>query len=136
MTVRKFLAVAIGLTLVGGMAAGAAPRYDGPKLAWVIKSFVDKKGNPHSRLLLSIDGKLVLIERDVQEELRSMARDDFVPYQVPKKALIACYGWFAGAGDEFYVIRKANAFAVYRQMGDCSPDSGLQPWRRIKTIRE
>lgn len=114
--------------------ATANPRH-GLRLEWVIKSSTDRNGNPHSQLALSIDGKQVPIQGDVREVLKPMDRSDFEPHLVPKNAIIACSGWWAGAGDVFYVSRKGTRLRIYQQMGDCAPDSGIQAWRRIKSIK-
>ncbi len=127
--------IVIAISFACSISAGSPPKHGKLNLAWVIKPWVEKNGNPHSRLSLAVNGKAYLISPDLQEKMSVLGREVYEPSEVPKDALIACSGWFAGAGDKFYVVRRAGSLRVYQQMGDCSPDSGEQPWRRVKTIR-
>jgi hypothetical protein len=45
---------------------------------------------------------------------QTITEEDFSKYDIPKDALSACGGWWAGGGDYFYVIRNArNTIEVY-----------------------
>jgi len=43
---------------------------------------------------------------------------DYATYDIPKEALIAVGGWWAGAGDYFYVLRQGAGLTVYHAQVD------------------
>jgi len=43
---------------------------------------------------------------------------DYATYDIPKEAVVAVGGWWAGAGDYFYVLRQDAGFTVYHAQVD------------------
>lgn len=88
---------------------------------------------PHSRVFLNANGKRTLVF-STNEGFQTMSRDSFADQHVPREALAACSGWWAGAGDNLYVVRRGARLDVYRQ----ELDEGIEkpmPYRVIKSIR-
>lgn len=65
---------------------------------------------PRNEIALVLQG-----ERHVIGEVNScetIEKQDYERYQIPDAALDAAGGWFAGAGDYFYLILKAEEYIV------------------------
>ncbi|MEM6377864.1 MAG: hypothetical protein AAF705_06610 [Bacteroidota bacterium] len=46
------------------------------------------------------------------------SEDEYAQYQIPKEAVSACGGWWAGAGDYFYATFEANVCTVMQGWQD------------------
>ncbi len=92
----------------------------------------DVYDTPTSRVFLRVDGQRFFVS-SFQEGFNRLSRAEFTNRKVPREALAACSGWWAGAGDNLYVVRRGTRLDVYRQQMD--EQSGPFPYRRIKSIR-
>src|SRR3569833_1846737 len=94
------------------------------KLAWKIVEHGPKSKSvtvdAHSDVNLMVGGKKVVIEKDIDGHYASVERGADGKYdcngakEIPKNALTVCSGWWAGAGETYYVVRAGHALKVYR----------------------
>lgn len=102
-----------------------------PAVAWVFVIKRDKNLTPRSSVFLRVAGKSTLVFQGI-DEFRTLARADYKEHHVPADALAACTGWWAGQGDDLYVVRRKQRFEVYRR--ELDEQSGPFPVKRIKSI--
>jgi len=135
------LAVLLGMSTHGGYASSPghsaesyASHLKAAPLAWIIDIHDDKDGTPHGNLLLNVQGLPVMIARGIDEHFNVVSRSEYAERRFPRLAVLACSGWWAGAGDDFYVTRRGHRLRVYRREVD-EGDNGHQRFRLVKTIR-
>ena len=117
------------LPLPAPAAPGARPT---PPLGWVFQMHRDKDDAPLTNVFLRVGGKQLPVMRGAQEQFDRVAKADYKDRGIPASALAACSGWWAGAGDCLYVIRRGRSLVVYRkEMDEQAPDL---PWKRLKVI--
>lgn len=118
--------------LVGAATAAPAPPPRVPALTWVFDIHQDEQLIPHGKVHLRVGTKRVLIEPKAGFLFQPVTRPDYKYHQVPASALTACTGWFAGGGEDIYVIQRRNTLRVYRRYLD--EESGIFPYKLIRTI--
>ena len=104
--------------LVPAGAVYAAPTPPTPVLAWVFDTHPDKELVPRGKVFLKVGSKRIVIEPKAQAEFRTLSRADYKEYKVPASALTACSGWFAGGGEDMYVVAYKKSLRVYRRWTD------------------
>ncbi|NUO01080.1 MAG: hypothetical protein HUU01_10745 [Saprospiraceae bacterium] len=57
---------------------------------------------------------------------------DYATYDIPKEAIIAVGGWWAGAGDYFYVLRQETSLTVYHAQVD--EEQEVEGYRYLPTV--
>jgi hypothetical protein len=87
--------------------------------------------SPNTTLYLDIAGKQTRITK-VGESLANLNSDEFKDRGIPKTALLACSGWWAGQGDVFYLARKGSKDLVYQESQD--EQAPKEHFRLVKTI--
>lgn len=95
-----------------------APPPHAPALTWIFDTHEDKQLIPQSKVYLRVGTKRVLIEEKAQAGFRTVSRMDYKVYKIPAAALTACSGWFAGGGQDMYVIQHKKSLRVYRRWTD------------------
>lgn len=124
------LALMLPIPLAQARAAPAAGQT--PPLVWVFQTRHDAQTNPHTNVFLRVGSRQVLVMRQAGDEFHLAAKADYKDTGIPAQALTACFGWWAGAGDQLYVVRHGQSLVVYRrEEGEEAPD---QPWKRLKVI--
>ena len=113
---------------------GASLARPSPKLAWVFDTHRDKDDTPISNVLLVVNGRRIVVARDLVDRFTVVERREFKDRDFPSKALIACAGWYAGGGDDYYVTRRGRRLYVYNRGVDES-DKERQPFTLVKIIR-
>ena len=133
-TSKLLIAGTIFAALLPRISAAPAPAAPGqtPPLAWVFQMRRDSQGSPHTAVLLRVGGRLVPVLRDAADEFRTLARAGYKEKGVPAPALTACAGWWAGQGDDLYVIRRAHSLIVFRREED--EQVPALPWKRLQII--
>ena len=125
------LFVCLLLLVCSGSAVLSAPAPT-PPLAWVFDIHQDKQLVPQGKVFLKVGTKRMLIEPKAQAGFRTLSRSDYKGYKVPVAALTACSGWFAGGGQDLYVVRRKNSLRVYRRWTD--EQAPEFPYKLIRTI--
>jgi hypothetical protein len=82
---------------------------------------VNIKGVKHE--VKSISGMADMIKNEQFEEM-----------EIPSNAIAACGGWWAGAGDYFYLIKNDQSFDVYHGWQDEMQEDAGYHWTYLKEI--
>ncbi|MFN2413632.1 MAG: hypothetical protein ABR603_00670 [Pyrinomonadaceae bacterium] len=87
---------------------------------------------PRTDVSLMVRGRRVPIRSNVIGEFRTLERTEYAERKVPAAAVAACTGWWAGQGEDVYVIRRGNRLVVYvRELDESAADSA---YRQRKVI--
>lgn len=84
---------------------------------------------PHYDVYLSVDG--------VQTKIKSVNgcsdinKETYEQYQIPKEAIAACGGWYAGGGDYYYVIMRDGKPVVFEGWQDEGQEDEGYHWKEI-----
>lgn len=82
----------------------------------------DANGNPSTIISLVVNGKKYEISKELGN-YSEVSSDNFRDYKIPKNALVACYGWWAGAGSQYWVLKKGNEInVIIREISEGNPD--------------
>jgi hypothetical protein len=128
------------LLLLTALAAPppAAARVAGQKsararaeVAWAFDTHEDRDGNPRTKVFLTVGARRVLVT-ETTANFNALERKDFKEHAVPAAAVAACSGWWAGAGEDLYVIRRSGRLTVYSRVLD--EQARTPPYRRLKVI--
>jgi len=95
--------------------------------------FKENEGIPKSKIILNFEGELAEITT-ITGTCEIISKDRFTSYQIPHDALAACMGWYAGAGDYFYVILRENIPVVYKGWQDEMQDSDGYHWEEMMSV--
>lgn len=76
----------------------------------------DENGVPGSLVALVLNG--TKHDLDTIAACESIGAADFGRYDIPTEAVSACGGWWAGAGDYFYVMVEGNVCTVMQGWQD------------------
>jgi hypothetical protein len=131
---RKFEAVVallVGLTSVALLSQAKARNE--PTIAWQFDIHDDNAGQPRGNVLIVVDGKITMIAKSIDEQFTICSRSDYGSHKIPPAAITACTGWWAGAGDDFYVVGHGQRLRVYHrgtdEQGPVNP-----PYELVKSI--
>lgn len=106
----------------------AAPVFD----CKVIVSPEDGSGNP-PRTVVSVKYADSMIEVDSVAAAGVMTPDQFALYEIPADAITACGGYFAGAGDYFYITKQGADYVVmYGYSDEQAPESEIYKYKEVK----
>jgi hypothetical protein len=87
-----------------------AARSGSLKPVWRIVEHPAADGVTMSNVFLDVSGKEYRIATNVGE---AISPDGVMTGKVPAAALSACGGWWAGAGDIYYIMRAGHKLKVY-----------------------
>ena len=104
-----------------------------PPLRWVFEPHPDKQLTPHTGVFLMIGTRRVMIERAAEANFQLTKPDEYHDQRIPRSALTACVGWWAGGGENLYVVCQGRRLVVYRCDVD-EQEAGPQPYRRLLSI--
>ncbi len=89
----------------------------------------DSLNIPHFDVLLSAAGKETKIK--TINGCGDIARTEYKTYQIPDTAIAACGGWYAGAGDYYYVVMQDGKAVVFEGWQDESQKEKGYHWKQI-----
>lgn len=122
------------LSFAPSVAAGIFRQKPPPATADVTFQFDEREdgdGNPHTKVFLAVGGRRVLLQ-ETTAKFSALDRNDYKSHGVPAAAVAACTGWWAGAGEDFYVMRSAGRLVVYSR--DLDEQARVSRYRRLKVI--
>lgn len=129
-----FLVVLATFPAATGEAAqggGKKATYGQANVKWQFDIRHDRDGNPQSRVFLVVGGRRVFLLR-VVALFRVLDRQDYSSRDVPATAITACTGWWAGSGEDLYVIRRNRQLIVFiRSLDEQTP---VPAYKRLKVI--
>lgn len=90
----------------------------------------DSLSIPHFDMLLSADGKETKIK--TINACAEIARSAYKTYEIPDTAVAACGGWYAGAGDYYFVVLQNGKPVVFEGWQDESQREKGYHWKEFK----
>jgi predicted small secreted protein len=102
-----------------------------PEVVWLFDTHEDRDGNPRTKVFLVIGERRVLLT-ETAANFSVLDRKDFKGHAVPAAAITACSGWWAGAGEDLYVIRRNGSLIVYSR--DLDEQAPASRYKRLKVI--
>jgi hypothetical protein len=91
----------------------------------------DGDGNPHTKVFLVVGARRELLA-EATANFSLLERKDYKDHGVPADALTACSGWWAGQGQDLYVVRRNGRLVVYSRSLD--EQARTPPYKRLKVI--
>ena len=122
------------LSAVPSTAAGIFRQKSSPAPAGVTFRFDEREdgdGNPHTKVFLAVGDRRVLL-RETTGKFSALDKSDYKSHHVPAAAVAACTGWWAGSGEDLYVLRRNRSLIVYSRTLDEQAPVGA--YRRLKVI--
>jgi hypothetical protein len=106
-----------------------------PTLSWVFETIEDDMGNPRTTIYLVVDSKKHEIGKGVGN-FNELEKADFSSsqFQIPKNALTACSGFWAGLGHQLCVIQEGNMLQVKEGFLEAESRRGRKV--KFKTIKQ
>jgi hypothetical protein len=90
----------------------------------------DSLNIPHFDVLLSADGTETKIKSI--NACADIAKSAYKTYEIPDTAIAACGGWYAGAGDYYYVVMQDGKAVVFEGWQDESQQEKGYHWKQLK----
>lgn len=110
-----------------------------PSADWETAQFVlkklgeDKMGVPHTLVNLNVGGKNIFI--DSVTACSAIPANNFKQYDIPKDAIGACGGWWAGGGDYFYAVVQGKRLEIYQGWQEESEQPTGYHWKKVKVLK-
>ena len=101
---------------------------------WSISVTHDANLVPKSVMYLILNKKSVWYAVVQGNEMKPFDSDYLVGWNVPKNVIAVCFGWYAGAGDLFYIRKHNHIYRIYHRVMDES-DNEITRDRLVKTIK-
>ena len=84
---------------------------------------------PHYDVYLWVDGAETKIKS--VNGCSDITKESYEQYQIPKEAIAACGGWYAGGGEYYYVILRNGKPVVFEGWQDEGQDDEGFHWEEI-----
>lgn len=104
----------------------SAPKNNAPvNLKWEFKTLGEGEyGQPITLVSLVFNGNKIEIAK-IEFGFNETGKDSYKDFHIPSDAMISCRGWWAGAGIDYWVIRKGNDLVVMaKEIGETSDENG------------
>ncbi len=95
-------------------------------------TIAEDSDTPRGKVHLLVGSRKVLIFSDAIGVFSVIERADYKSKGVPATALAACSGWWAGQGQDLYVVRRRKQLIVY--IRDLDEQAEIPPYRQLKVI--
>lgn len=125
------LAACFAIPCDASQSSGSKAGHSQSGVEWQFDTTNDRDGNPNTKVFLKVGARRVFILRDTAQ-FSVLNRKDYSAHDVPSTALAACVSWWAGSGEEMYVIRRGRQLIVYIRYLDEQTETGR--YRRLKVI--
>jgi hypothetical protein len=86
---------------------------------------------PRTQIILTIGDKKTILDT-ISNDCSDIARSEYDSYGIPKDAVTAFGGWYAGGGDYFYLAVKNGKPAVYHGWVDEAQEDEGYHWKKWK----
>lgn len=109
----------------GDSTEGKNTRPGKPEVKWDFKSMgTGQYDTPITQVNLLVNGKSHSIIKEYFG-FSETNKESYKDFEVPQDAIIACRGWWAGAGMDIWVIQQAYDLEVYtREIGETIGEDG------------
>ena len=103
-------------------------------IKWVFETRMDKDDEtPLSKAYLLIGNRKILVRDEAMGRYDIVERKDYVSLRAPSSAIAACSIWWAGQGQDLYVIRRNKQLVVFIRFKD--EGAPTTSYETLKTIR-
>ena len=130
----SFLVISISLSAAYSDVAQGAIRkasYSQTNVTWQFDSRRLESDEMDTKIYLIVNGRRVFLLR-ASSQFRVLDRRDYGSHAVPSTAITACAGWWAGQGQDLYVIRRKRQLVVFiRYLDEQAP---IGAYQRLKVI--
>jgi hypothetical protein len=110
---------------------GNATAADAENVSWHFETKRNDEGNPTTKVYVTISKKdIFLLETNSVFDI--LDRQKFNERSMPKNTIIACSGWWAGQGQDLYVMRRKNKLIVF--IRDLDEGVSIPAYKPLKTI--
>ena len=89
----------------------------------------DSLGTPHFNVMLSVNGKEFKIK--TINGCGDIPLAEYKTYDIPAEAVSACGGWWAGAGDYYYVVIRNGKPSLFEGWMDETQKEPGRHWKEI-----
>ncbi len=120
---KKIRFVFFSFSMVAILLFGSSRSIADPNVQWQFKSLgEDANGTPSTILSVLVNDNLNEIATETGN-FYIINPEDFKDNGIPKNALIACQCWWAGAGADYWVVKKGSTLVVMeRDLSEGDPD--------------
>jgi hypothetical protein len=101
---------------------------------FVFKTGQDESGNPTTTVELQHQGKSTTIG-NLTGNVETIAQEKYKEYDIPSNALGACFVWWAGSGDYYYLISENQQYTIYKGWQDEQQEDKGYHWEKHLTIK-
>jgi hypothetical protein len=102
--------------------------------AFVFNTGHDESDNPITAIELQYQGKNIAIGKHTGN-VETISKVKFKEYDIPKNALAACFVWWAGSGDYYYLISENQQHIIYKGWQDEQQEDKGYHWKKHLTIK-
>lgn len=102
------------------------------KFSFVVEGMDEE--SPSSAISVNVNGKKTKLTT-VSVPVDSYSKENFKEMGIPENALDACGGWWAGAGDYFYLVATETGVIVFRGWQDEGQEDDGYHWKKEKEIK-
>ncbi|KOY85420.1 hypothetical protein AD998_03965 [bacterium 336/3] len=107
-----------------------------PKISWEFTSVEDDMGIPRTTIYVVVNEKKTLLVKGMGV-FHELEKDSFrqSQYQIPKNAISACAGFWAGLGHQICVVPKGKVLEIKEGFLEAESPKGTKVrYKTIKTI--
>jgi hypothetical protein len=105
------------------------------KAVFVIDNSLGTDVEPRSEVSVNFNGKNTKIAA-IAGAAQIIDKQEYRGKEIPENAISACGGWWAGAGDYFYMIPSDKGIIVYQGWQDEQQEDLGFHWEKVQEIRE
>lgn len=129
----KYNCIFAFMALVGFLACNNAPKSTNTTVAatettivpkWFFKTKMDTMENPQTQIFVVLKDTVKIT--DATASFRELGKEEYADKKIPKEAITACYGYWAGLEQQFIVIDSSNNWVVKRKMIDSESPEGTE----------
>jgi hypothetical protein len=104
------------------------------KAAFVIDNSMGSDVEPRSEISVNYNGKNTKIATTAGAA-QMIDKKEYRDKEIPENAISACGGWWAGAGDYFYMIPSEKGVIIYQGWQDESQEDLGYHWEKVQEIK-
>jgi hypothetical protein len=102
---------------------------------WYFNTKMDTFENPQTQIFIILKDTVKIT--DATASFRELGKEEYLDKQIPKDAITACYGFWAGLEQQYIIIDSSNTWVVKRKMIDSeSPEGYLEVFEKISEVKK
>lgn len=94
-------------------------------LKWEFKTLGRGKfDEPNTQVYVVVNGKKHEVQK-IEFSFSEVVKESYLDHHIPGDALLACRGWWAGAGIDYWLTRSGNELQLFsREIGETTTEDG------------